>query len=540
MVRLYHYKLVNHNLYGFLDDEPQADDRVDEEPQADDDDVQADSSSLSGCQCEGCSMNGPPCQPQNVEGSKRVYSDGLERQRSYSRSLQTSWYKKYPWITVCTTKYIIFCHSCRLARQKGLLSFSKRRVNCFVQDGFSNWKKALAKLDEHERSDMHKEAVEKQAACSGMIDIGAQLSAQLQSDKKLHQLMLLKLLSSVRYLGCQGMALRGHHDNDSIDGNLYKLKLLLRAEDVPELKPWLGQREYISPDIINEIIGLMGNSVLRDLLANIKSSLWFSIIVDEATDISKNEQMSLSIRWTDDNYQIHEEPLGLYQLPDTKAITIYKSIKDILTRCSLPLSQCIGQAYDGASNMSGVRNGVQALVKKEESRVLYVHCLAHNLNLCVQRVSKQCELLRDVMTFMYDLLQLIKFSPKRLSMFNSIRKEVALYTGELETQSLQSLCATRWTVRNGAINSVLVNYTNLLQILHEVGKGNDEYASKASGLLAKMQSFNMFFGLKLSHLIFGASEQFSTNLQAKDTTIQDAISGSTLLVSHYKALRAQF
>ena len=37
--------------------------------------------------------------------------------------------------------------------------------------------------------------------------------------------------------------------------------------------------------------------------------------------------------------------------------------------------------------MSGIRNGVQALVKWEEARALYVHCLAHSLNLCVQEVT---------------------------------------------------------------------------------------------------------------------------------------------------------
>ena len=68
------------------------------------------------------------------------------------------------------------------------------------------------------------------------------------------------------------------------------------------------------------------------------------------------------IRWTDDSYQIYEEPIGLVQLPDTKAQTIYSVIKDLLIRCSLPLSQCRDKAFDGARNMSGVRNGVQALI----------------------------------------------------------------------------------------------------------------------------------------------------------------------------------
>ena len=62
---------------------------------------------------------------------------------------------------------------------------------------------------------------------------------------------------------------------------------------------------------------------------------------------------------------IHETALGLIQLPDTKAMTLFGIIKDVLLRCSLPITHCsIGQAYDGASNMTGVRNGVQALMKK--------------------------------------------------------------------------------------------------------------------------------------------------------------------------------
>ena len=41
---------------------------------------------------------------------------------------------------------------------------------------------------------------------------------------------------------------------------------------------------------------------------------------------------------------------------------MFDVIKDVLLRCSLPIANCIGEAYDGAANMSGVRNGVQALM----------------------------------------------------------------------------------------------------------------------------------------------------------------------------------
>lgn len=77
--------------------------------------------------------------------------------------------------------------------------------------------------------------------------------------------------------------------------------------------------------------------------------------------------LNILVRWVNSEYDIHEDALGLVQLPDTRAVTLFSVIKDVLIRCSLPISQYRGQAFNGASNMSGVRNGVQALIKQEES-----------------------------------------------------------------------------------------------------------------------------------------------------------------------------
>ena len=54
---------------------------------------------------------------------------------------------------------------------------------------------------------------------------------------------------------------------------------------------WLNQKEYISPEIVNEIIAAMGQCVLRNILADASGALWYSIIVDKATDVFHNEQM---------------------------------------------------------------------------------------------------------------------------------------------------------------------------------------------------------------------------------------------------------
>ena len=108
--------------------------------------------------------------------------------------------------------------------------------------------------------------------------------------------------------------------------------------------------------------------------------------------------------------------------------------------------------------------------------------------------------------------------------------------GGESTPLLRSICPTRWTVKNGSSDSVLKNYSNLITTLEEVQKGSDEYASKGSGLLSQMETFEIFFGLKLAYLIFSPSEQFSTNLQAKNTTVQEAMRGAQFLITHYESL----
>ena len=92
--------------------------------------------------------------------------------------------------------------------------------------------------------------------------------------------------------------------------------------------------------------------------------------------------------------------------------------------------------------MSGINNGVQDLFKAEVEQVLYVHCLAHSLNLCLKDVTKTCEVIRNVLDFVYELTQLIKMSPKRLTLFESFRREVTINSGEL-TPHLRMLCTTR-------------------------------------------------------------------------------------------------
>ena len=78
--------------------------------------------------------------------------------------------------------------------------------------------------------------------------------------------------------------------------------VLLQSKDLPRMKQWLHQKEYISSVIINEIVTLMGQTILKEVITNIRDTLWYSLIADEATDASHTEQLSIIIWWVDKAY----------------------------------------------------------------------------------------------------------------------------------------------------------------------------------------------------------------------------------------------
>jgi len=99
----------------------------------------------------------------------------------------------------------------------------------------------------------------------------------------------------------------------------------------------MDDNRYMSHYIINELIVLMGQRLLRQMLHNIQhnSPIWYGLMADEATDAANKVQLNVTIRWVDDSYEINEDPIGLFFLPATSADIICTGIKDMLVCCNL-------------------------------------------------------------------------------------------------------------------------------------------------------------------------------------------------------------
>lgn len=94
----------------------------------------------------------------------------------------------------------------------------------------------------------------------------------------------------------------------------------------------------------------MALHITRDIAAEF-SGQWYTLMVDETTDLSNIEQMVVCLRRVTDDLAVHEEVIGLYSLESTSANAIVSTVKDVLLRMNMKLTDCRGQCYDGASNI---------------------------------------------------------------------------------------------------------------------------------------------------------------------------------------------
>ena len=105
--------------------------------------------------------------------------------------------------------------------------------------------------------------------------VGELLSSTLAEDRKKNRLMLLHILGVVRFLGRQGLALRGSALFSEVDGNFSQL-LHLFSEYDEHLACWLKRKtnKYTALDMQNEMLKVLSLRILRVIASKIKQNIY--------------------------------------------------------------------------------------------------------------------------------------------------------------------------------------------------------------------------------------------------------------------------
>ena len=111
----------------------------------------------------------------------------------------------------------------------------------------------------------------------------------------------------------------------------------------------------------------------------------FSVLIDEARDVSTKEQMAVAIRYVDIKGYVIEHILGIKHITKINTLSLKKVLKDLFCKHGLSISRLREQGYDGASNMQGELNGLKTLILKESPCAYYIHYFTHQLQLAFKR-----------------------------------------------------------------------------------------------------------------------------------------------------------
>ena len=380
------------------------------------------------------------------------------------RHFQYSWLGRYPGLVYSKSQNGGYCKYCILF---GKHEPSVKELGIFVTKPFTNFKKATEQLGGHfhgtgisKGSKTHHNAMQDATTFMMAMEkkgsrIDHHLSSLQSKQVEENRLKIRSIAETIVFCGRQGIALRGHRDDrPSVEEDPAKnhgnfLALLQFRDKVlsDHLKSAGGNATYTSKTIQNELIEICGDIIRDKILAKIRQAKYFSVIADEATDVSNDEQLSISIRYVDDGTPT-EVFVAFYEcVTGVTGRAIADNILLKLSEWQLELEHLRGQAYDGAGAMAGKSKGAASYITTKQPKALYTHCASHRLNLCVMK----CCSIREISNMMESADKISRFfnnSPKRQLALQRWIDE--LFTQHEKRKKVKDMCRTRWVERHEA------------------------------------------------------------------------------------------
>ena len=116
-----------------------------------------------------------------------------------------------------------------------------------------------------------------------------------------------------------------------------------------------------------------------------------------------------------------------------------------------------------------------------------MQCYGHTLNLLLVILLKQSSVMKDCLDTCYEVVKLIKFSPKREAMLHDQKEECSS-----EAPGVRILSLMRWTVHAKFVTRIIANY-DYIQLIWEIvvcATSNTEIKARICGVWSQMQSLS--------------------------------------------------
>ncbi|XP_058749642.1 uncharacterized protein LOC131622614 [Vicia villosa] len=470
----------------------------------------------------------------------------LSGNEDHPRRFQHTWFSIFPsWLEYSPSEDAAYCLPCYLFSKK---PSGRPGSHVFISMGFRNWKKvrngkqcSFLKHIGKDPCSPHNNAMQ---ACQDLLNqdghIRNVIQVQSSCQRMNNRLRLKTSIDTVRWLTLQACAFRGHDEtsNSKNQGNFLELLKLLASYNDEIAKVVLENApqncKYTSHQIQKELLQILSSRVKKHIREEIGDSK-FCIVVDEARDESKKEQMALVLRFVDKVGLIQERFFDVAHVKDTTSLTLKEAICDILSRHNLDVSNIRGQGYDGASNMRGEWNGLQALFMKDCPYAYYVHCFAHRLQLALVTSSREVKSVHKFFEKLTFIVNVVCSSTKRHDELQAAQLEEIAYLLEIDeivtgkganqVGTLKRAGDTRWGSHYNSICSLINMYEATCSVLKKIARERGSYATRgdADSSYNYLKAFDFIFILHMMKEIMGITDMLCQALQKQNQDVVNAM-----------------
>nr|XP_048290337.1 zinc finger MYM-type protein 1 isoform X1 [Myodes glareolus] len=454
--------------------------------------------------------NGTPCCPTSTSTVQEVKKEPQNTRKSCSSSC-------FQHSSTNTSNNVTFCYSCHLFYQK---NFTCQRGS-FATQGTANWEKTLEKFRKHEESEVHLKSLRFWRQYQFLNEVPHDGSSVYSEPVEGNRRYLKLVIESILFLGKQCLLLKG---NDQFIPSINKgnfLELLeIREKDKGEVFRLLNSHGdfYCSTQVQEEIIEIIKAEMLQDIVSELRVAAAFSIICEETAGGATEGQLSVCVRYphkTSGAVLVKERFLGFVNIEEMTAVHVHRHVKAYLQQVGIDFNKICGQAYDLATNLRVKFNEVVTEFKKEEPRILYVHCYAHFFELAVISFCKEVKELRRTLHTLSSLFSTVRKSGEMLATLQTMCK---LSQNKTCQKHASQSC---WPAHEDLLLSAAEYLPEVIEILHSVARqsAGTAVADQLNDLLVAVTKFEFIFCLKFLYRVLSITGILSREFQSETVDV---------------------
>ena len=263
---------------------------------------------------------------------------------------------------------------------------------------------------------------------------------------------------------------------------------------------------YRSEQVISEFLCTLSDTVKEVVMTKMRDSPTFSLMIDESTDVSVLKQLVVYGRAVVDG-KLESHFLGMRDLADGRAMTIERSLLEFLNDNGLEITNMSSFGSDGANVMTGRREGVAARLKRLNSNLISIHCVAHRLALAAGQASETIPYLRKFKEILCNLFYFYHNSAVRQAGLTAIQNVL-----DDPVLRLKQAKDVRWLSHNAAVEALRRSLSSVLVSLDR--EASERSNPTASGLLKFTKQFFFVAALSLFADVLPHLAKLSRTLQS--------------------------